>query len=383
MTSETGVGIGLDKKIEIREAPLDSFPASLEIPESIKDKLSWCPSNKVLRWAGDLSPANEQLLKGLSRNRQYQAAIRLLSYSQYSVRYNRGAAFISAFRWILLLLVAEIVKRIAEGMYEPVSIHPVQSYFTLDELRTEYVIGFLQFITTILIVFRYFTCLVDWIWRNAGISESTDLSNDRWVCRLSAVPLRILFNVAGLSLLEFVLIYHASKAVHGGDVAHWLHFLILLVVVDSIAFFVPNTLLLAVTFIKVNAHSFFMHCAIGIMKFAQKFGRSVKPNGEPSHLAESAQAEIQIIRQAAREQLRETKEAYGIWNLIDFSTLTLSLMALYFLPKLQLLGIQRPELPVCLVLTIVTLSLSWLNLKQKYSTYLVHLTVLGLRPGSA
>src|SRR5579872_102776 len=382
VTSAEGPAVALGEHFDIREAPLDSLPPSLHIPESLASKLSWVSGSKTLRWVGELSTKDVHLLKNLSRNRQYQAAVRLLCDPPRPGGYNKGAAFVSVFRWALLLLVAEIVKRIVEGMYEPLAIHPKQWYFFPDEIKTEYAVGFLQFITTLLIVFRYFTCLVDWIWRYAGISKDTDLTNDAWVARLWAVQARVLFNVAALSSLEFILIYHASKAVHGGDVVHWLHFLILLVIVDSVAFFLPNVIRFLVTLVREKMHTFLMLCVIGIMKVAHTIRLPIDASADNGNLTDSVHAEIQMVRMAAKEQLHETNEDYGIWNLIDFTVLAISLGFLYVALELPWLSARHPELWVSCFLAIATLLVSWLNLKRKYSTYLVHFTILGLRPHS-
>jgi hypothetical protein len=248
------------------KVPIESAPADLTIPSKWISRLEFSTTNgtSFLHFRGVMSRRNKKELRGLSTDGPFKAAIDRL-YLDSRTFLNRGESFISVFRWVLILLSAKLFEKIADGVFEGLTVqHPakqilllsnsmpgrLQNFYNgvaalivgyglqIDEVQRAYVIGFVQFVVTVLLLLRYFICVVDPVWRKAGITTHTDFGKEDWRNRLGTVHVATLVKVAAIASFEFFFLYHSARSIQKVD--HWLHFLLLLVLADIGLFLVPN-----------------------------------------------------------------------------------------------------------------------------------------------
>ncbi|MDX6709063.1 MAG: hypothetical protein QOH96_79 [Blastocatellia bacterium] len=241
-------------------------PSDLTIPDKWASRLEFSTTDdgSYLHFRGVMSRRNRTELKALSTDRPFKAAIDQL-YLDSRTFLNRGESFVSVFRWVLILLSAKLFEKIADGVFDVLTVqHPAKpilriSYaapiwlhkiydgasalvvgygLQIDEVQRAYAIGFVQFVVTVLLLLRYFICVVDPVWRKTGITTHTDFANDAWRGRLAAVQVGTLVKVAAIASFEFFFLYHSARSIQKVD--HWLHFLLLLVLADILLFLVPN-----------------------------------------------------------------------------------------------------------------------------------------------
>ena len=174
-------------------------------------------------------------------------------FSQSWKSHNRGTIFIVAFRWIILLLFALTFEKLADGVAIRVTggEHftgnslfagiPIGILLGSDtpthEVSWNYLLGTLQLIVTILLIIRYYLCLVHKIWASVFPDvDKINFNNPSWRDSLINVPMKTIIGTAIVAFSELYLFYHAALSVP--NTYQWLNFLLMVVIIDSIYFLI-------------------------------------------------------------------------------------------------------------------------------------------------
>lgn len=371
----------------VTEVPLESEPGDLVIPPSWRDRLSYSKEKRVLVFRGRLARKERKEAQRFSRNKHYKTAVKQI-YGQSCGFLNTGVVFVSVFRWVLLLLFALTLEKMADGLCvrmtgEPLFQSLVLLYPFADRvlgspasgIADQYLVGFLQLVTTILLLVRYYGCLVDQIWRTK-VDMGLDFRDKKWQERLADVSHARVLGTASISLIEFVLFYHAALAVP--NVRQWLQFLTLIVLVDTLYYFVLPIL---IGFIR----SFPYYVVAGIIRIlrllltwlshiSEKLSDSTGRIGQALDRIK-AEMEVPCLRRA--ESLfkygRSAINAYALWNCLDLVTLAIALASYNFSVSVE------ADLVACVIAASTTVLVSWFNLSYNRDDYRIHIAVLRLQ----
>jgi hypothetical protein len=289
-------------------------------------------------------------------------------------RFNKGAVYVSGFRWLLLLLFALLLEKAADGIiqrtvYSPQFLKPevLAPFVNIEQPpfssiltpHWTYISGLLQFAVTLLFAIRYFLCLIDPLERKAGLNIEGLADHDSkiiWNALREVGGLEIAI-VSVTSLLEFVLLYHAVMSF--GSFQQWATFLLLLVIVDSLIFFcvVRNLAGVAKRQVKViedkikkaNAWRINKLKAISGNHLEQTLSQDVDALQVVEALSTNStiKTQVQQIELHFRAELAKQTERqeywklvqqrfqrvtgdYGPWNLLDGLTIALTLLAFHY-----------------------------------------------------
>lgn len=320
---------------------------------------------------------------------------------------NKGIVFVTVFRWLLVLLTALVFEKLADGLCVSLT---GESFFThvslwidMGEYGIEttqfvkpslvpslqrnwqtYVTGIAQIVVTLLFLARYFLCLIDGIERKVRITVLTDFSKPDWQILLSRLSTRTIVGSAIISVLEFILLYHAVISIP--SIAQWLFFLLLLVAVDTIWFFIPKlaksgiiaagVLIAVIPFtLALYLISWLMNLICSIFKKQWKgldnFDSKLKPWTTKF---------TSPLRKEWSQLVMIFCDYY--WNFIDLAAIFGCLYCISnpsILSNLPVIGGLPKELSAAIVFTAVVIVISIANFLQNKNLYRVHINTLSIR----
>jgi hypothetical protein len=381
--------------VRVTTVTLPDAPAGDMEPEYWGGRLKYDANSKSLKMFGVMGRSRKLWAKYQWRKKDhfFRRAIDNLSWES-SYFLSNGEAFIWVFRWVLLLLAAKLFERVADGMYEVLKAHGSVDFFLsllpqstqvtlnnfnkwfadwgigIDEIQLGYFIGFLQFTVTLLLLIRYFTCLIDPIWRAVGISKHTDFSKGAWKERLKNTKLWTIIYVGLITSVEFFLLYHSAKAV--SDISHWLHYLFLLVLADIFLFFVPNilkSLYHVIRLIPIGIRDVRMHWWY---KRGKKLGDNTEWREAVKKIYEANRAVTTEKRTTILKKLGSIWVDYFFWDVFDLFSICAGLCVL------RTHAGDEGKLLACLTVAGLTLIISALNFFINRDVYHTHISVLKL-----
>lgn len=379
--------------LRVTRVPLEAKPDDLEIPEDWESRLRYCESERCLIFYGMMSRKEKRKTETFSKDPSYFEAIDTVFQNSRNFL-NKGAIFVSVFRWILLLLTALMFEKISDGICYRVTgetffatlklalplVHKLQGY-SIGGVEWDYVIGVLQLITMILLLTRYFLCLIDPIWRRTGISKDTDFNNVHWIQLLSTIRPRRIFGVAFISSVEFVLFYHAALSIP--NINQWLHFLLLLILADTVYFLIIPALkslhLIALFFVGINILilSFILLLLLSIpliigIVIWNFFGINLKWE-QVFNILTSVESKFHNILDPIQERIGSIWRDYGPWNFLDL--LTIAAGMLFWRHSFGI----NPDLFAASIIMILTVVVSIWNFFRNRDVYYTHINVLKLK----
>ncbi len=332
---------------EILEVHLLSKPADFKIPNKFEDRLKFEETENILKFQGTMSLSMCHRLKKLSDDPVYKEEIVEIFHKLHS-GFNLGLLFVTAFRWMLLLLFALTLQKIVDGLCFKLSNETIFSDMKLlifpanilqkipiGGIEWNYFIGIMQFAVTILFAIRYFGCLVDPIWRG-GINMDWDKTKYSLPLYLKKVPVKNIIEASMISLIEFVIVYHVSVSL--SHVGQWLNFLLLLVIVDISYFlfrpllnYFPNSIKYIGFFILGIFESilfFIPYIFVFILKITIGFfSNTVKKILLEILNREKKLADwIASYKKDVGGQFGEIWENYAGWALVDLSSIVMTLI---------------------------------------------------------
>lgn len=382
-----------DRDTRVTSVHLPETPVGNLENEHWDGRLQYQAAEKKLTFQGVMGRWRKWRAKKLSNDYFYRRAINNLAReSRYF--FSNGEAFVWVFRWVLLLLAAKLFERIADGVYEVLKVHgtfnlmqtwipqqlqPMVIEFSnllqswgidIDEIQRGYLIGFLQFTVTILLLVRYFTCVIDPIWRAVGINKHMDFGKREWHERLKNTKMWTIVYVGLITSIEFFFLYHSAKAV--AEVDHWLHFLFLLVLADIILFFLPNLgrtvyQLIRLVFALISNVRMYRWYKRGL-----KLGSIETETDEIKGIYEKSKLAIKSKYLGILKKLGSIWVDYFFWDIFDLLAIVAGLYLLKTHPG------DKGKLLACVVVATLTVMISALNLFFNRHVYHTHISVLKL-----
>lgn len=278
---------------------------------------------------------------------------------------NLGRIFVSAFRWLLLLLFALVIQKGIEGVAFRVggTPHFASSLATVENLW-KYLGGILQVLITFLFAIRYVICFVDPFERIAGLDLTVTWSRKEIIEKLRTVQPHHAGLVSLIALVEFSLLTHASLSLI--SLLQWLWFLFSLAVFDSFIFFLGGAFFerLKVCWERLR---------IGALEIFNKVLSRGGNNALENYLSEE--------KKCAEERMSRLKGAvnvYGIWNLVDIIILAAAFDgACLFVYEANPLsgGVEGRELIFLTLMCLVVVIETVINFRKLASTYMLHIRV--------
>ncbi|MEZ5358286.1 MAG: hypothetical protein R3F48_05600 [Candidatus Zixiibacteriota bacterium] len=318
-----------------------------------------------------------------------------------------GVIYTRVFKFVTLLLFSLLLEKCAEGIIQRGGVDlplrditvglPIwlgQSFVNFTgQPHWKYICGFFQLAVTVLFAAKYFLCLIDPIERIAKV----DSVAVKWITYpdlLSGLsPIRgwHIFMVTLISIPEFVIVFHAC--VSFCSIKQWIIFLILLVLWDSIAFFVllPSLILFIKLHIIYLEKSWQFTTAFIILKNSISIIKFLIIELMHKEKAKKLQDKIRSLKQIAalKERLMKAKRkrdlvainhiksaisVYVWWNVGDFISLV-SGMALYIIIS-QNGQSDFIEFLTAMWIFLFSIFLARLNWKYNKGTWRRHLQLL-------
>jgi hypothetical protein len=385
------------------EVTLTTEPPDLKLGDptiaaELFGRLQYSATRKKLFYfavSGPMTSADLEKFRSYSADANYQAALTRLHQTSRTF-FNIGEKFISLFKWILILTTAEVLKAIAGTVYDNLStpaatpmpafpskdflwaaLHSVAVPESISEMVKSDLVSFAKVITTVLLLIRYFVCLVDPVWKSVGIYPGRAFADGGWREKLSRVRLETLCGVAALSLIEFLILFHAAKAVT--SVMLWLECLWLLVIVDSLAFFLLPPVFAACIwgFHKwIRLPMFYMKDFYSALRHHIKSWRHTRGLAQEAPPAEDLDRVLWKLESLkrdideARDRAKRPTRDYGYFNLFDWLSISIGMLLL----KIPAAG----EVTAVVSLTVMTLAVSLWNFHTNRALYQTHFAVLTL-----
>lgn len=382
---------GRNHDTRITSVDLPDTPIGGLDTEHWNGRLVYQAAEKKLIFHGVMGRWRKWRAKKLSKDYFYREAINNLA-KESSYFFSNGEAFVWVFRWVLLLLAAKLFERVADGVYEVLKVHGtlnlLQTWIpqrlqpmvvdlsnwlqawgvNVDEIQRGYLIGFLQFIVTILLLVRYFTCVIDPIWRAVGINKHMDFGKGECLQRLKNTKIWTIVYVGLITSLEFFFLYHSAKAV--AEVDHWLHFLLLLVLADIALFFLPNIGRTAYQLIRLAFALISNFRMYRWYKRGLTLGRRDTEKEEIKKIYAESKSAIKSKYKGILKKLGSIWVDYFFWDVFDLLAIVAGLYLLKTYPG------DEGKLLACVVVALLTVVISALNLFLNRDIYHTHISVL-------
>lgn len=388
---------------------LESCPAPVLEECKADPVLTYCSESKELIFEGSMSWWQKRKYNRLSDDEPYRQVIGELYRMSNQRNLNSGLVFVTVFRWLLILLTALVFEKLADGIcvritgesfFRQISLWINIGAFTLDSGPfvnqntllvanwQSYAIGISQLVTTLLFLVRYFLCLIDGIERKVEISVDTDFSKPGWQNLLSKLPTSTIVGATLISVMEFILLYHAVISVP--STTQWLFFLLLLVLVDTVWFLGPNVVVLIVmgTLWVVNCAVLFVFSILfsGLTSLLRNTGNILKRKIKCYNYLESKreQWEKKLTVPVHREEkhFKSALQIYWKWNLADLLSIVGCLYCIMnpnLIADLPYLSGLSVESLLALLFSVVYIAISIANFTLNNKLYRVHINILSVR----
>ncbi len=305
-----------------------------------------------------------------------------------------GILFISAYKWILALLAAFMFEKMADGICYRLTGETLFTSLKLTlppfgwsfqnlnwrSIEWAYITGIFQFISSLLLLGRYFSTVIHPI--RDGVGKDEDLGVEQWRIRVSNASWGTFVKLCVFMMVEFIFFYHAATSI--SQIDQWLIFLLFMVLAD-VVFFLRKSLIKLIAGIAKFIALLIAYALCLIIIAPPEVLSQVIATAIPSfpkmnfieRLIEKIKEQFKDYVVKSRKALGEQWHAFAPWDLWDFISIVLVLFIYHFFK--DSMDTVLLELFTSATFMLLTLVISYYNFNINKILYINNIKIISLK----